>query len=81
MYYTRLPMNKAVAWESAVSWGIHAINRQIERLEDFEISTSYDQAKRADLLELQAFLSESLQLWRSGDLEYIVSTKTAGTGK
>jgi hypothetical protein len=81
MYYTRLPMNKAVAWEHALSWGIAALDHQIQRLNEFGISSAYDRARRADLLELENFLVEAIKQWHSGDLEYIVPTKTAGTDK
>lgn len=72
MYYTRLPMNKITAWESAVSWAIITLDGSIQRLEQFQISSAYDQARRADLLELQTYLRQSRDQWMAGDLEYVV---------
>lgn len=74
-------MNKVVAWESAVSWGISALNHQIQRLDEHQISSAYDRARRADLLELQDFFSQCLKDWRNGNLEYIVSVKTTGANQ
>lgn len=72
MYYTRLPMNKVIAWESAVSWAIITMDNTIKRLEEYELSAAYDKARLADLLELQDYLRQSRQQWMSGNLEYVV---------
>lgn len=72
MYYTRLPMNKVTAWQSAVSWALITLDNSIQRCEQLDIPTSYDRAMRADLLELQAYLKQSLQEWAAGDLEFVV---------
>ena len=72
MYYTRLPMNKVIAWESAVSWAIITMDNTIKRLEEYELSAAYDKARRADLLELQDYLRQAREQWMSGNLEYVV---------
>jgi hypothetical protein len=79
MYYVPMPMNKLVAWESAVSWAIITLERSIERMEAYNISTSYDRARQADLLELQSQLQESLQQWMQGEVSHFVMPEPTET--